>query len=276
MSITLYLSAKFRRLHGWKPLALAVLIPIMGGLALSAFKTQSEWKTLTVIVDGKAINISTTENFIGDALSDAGIEFDQNDIMLPPAMASIVDGEVVSIKRVDRKIVNREVFVPYETVILDNSRLRLMSEVELRAGMPGLRKDVVEIENIDGEVKEEVLTSKVVLEPVSRKIYRGTRVTGSTVASMEMVATAYTAGAESCWPSVDGKTAVMKKAGFGVAAVDPRVIPLGTRLYIDGYGFAIAADIGGAIKGNRIDLFLTDVKTARAFGKRKVSVHLLD
>ncbi len=67
---------------------------------------------------------------------------------------------------------------------------------------------------------------------------------------MEMIATAYTADCAGC----GGMTAIGRRAGHGIVAVDPRVIPLGTRLYIPGYGLAVAGDTGGAIVGNRIDL----------------------
>jgi len=62
----------------------------------------------------------------------------------------------------------------------------------------------------------------------------------------------------------------------GLAAVDPRVIPLGTRLFIKGYGFAIADDIGGAIKGNKIDLAFENRAEALQFGVQKVTVYILD
>jgi 3D (Asp-Asp-Asp) domain-containing protein len=57
--------------------------------------------------------------------------------------------------------------------------------------------------------------------------------------------------------------------------VDPRVIPLGTRLYIPGYGFAIAGDTGGAIVGRRIDLGFDSLGDAMAFGRRAVKVYTL-
>ena len=60
-----------------------------------------------------------------------------------------------------------------------------------------------------------------------------------------------------------------------IVAVDPRVIPLGSRLYIDGYGFAVAADTGGAIKGNRIDLLLETHQTALKFGRRQLQIYQL-
>ncbi|CQR73956.1 Cell wall-binding protein [Sporomusa ovata] len=62
----------------------------------------------------------------------------------------------------------------------------------------------------------------------------------------------------------------------GLAAVDPAVIPLGTRLYIPGYGYAIADDIGGAIKGQRIDLAFDNRREALNFGVQRVTVYVVD
>lgn len=73
-----------------------------------------------------------------------------------------------------------------------------------------------------------------------------------------------------------GITASGIPATYGVAAVDPDVIPLGTRLYIPGYGEAIAADTGGAIIGNKIDLCMEDYGEAMQFGRRGVTVYVLD
>jgi 3D (Asp-Asp-Asp) domain-containing protein len=66
------------------------------------------------------------------------------------------------------------------------------------------------------------------------------------------------------------------KAKKGVAAVDDRVIPMGTRLYVPGYGFAVAADRGSAIKGHRIDLCFDTYAEAIRWGRRKVQVYVLD
>ena len=65
------------------------------------------------------------------------------------------------------------------------------------------------------------------------------------------------------------------KAEPGVVAVDPNVIPLRTKLYVEGYGFAIAADVGGAIKGNRIDLFFNTIDECMNYGRKKVKVYIL-
>jgi 3D (Asp-Asp-Asp) domain-containing protein len=91
-----------------------------------------------------------------------------------------------------------------------------------------------------------------------------------------MVATAYDPGPGSCGASADGITAIGMRAGKGVVAVDPRMIPMGARLHIEGYGYAVAGDIGGAIKGNRIDLGFHSRRQALQFGRRKVVVRVLD
>lgn len=72
-----------------------------------------------------------------------------------------------------------------------------------------------------------------------------------------------------------GITATGIPATYGVAAVDPYIIPLGTRLYIPGYGEAIAADTGGAIIGYRIDLCMESYDECMEFGRRNVTVYIL-
>ncbi|MBQ7477205.1 MAG: 3D domain-containing protein [Selenomonadaceae bacterium] len=73
-----------------------------------------------------------------------------------------------------------------------------------------------------------------------------------------------------------GMTAMGIPATYGVVAVDPSIIPLGTRLYIPGYGMAIAADTGGAIVGYCIDLCMESYAEAMDFGRRVVTVYVLD
>ena len=98
--------------------------------------------------------------------------------------------------------------------------------------------------------------------------------------AMTMVATAYDPGPASTGKSPGhpayGITASGMRAGYGVVAVDPRVIPLGTRLYIPGYGNAVAGDTGGAIKGNRIDLGYATYGEAIRYGRQSVTVYVLD
>lgn len=103
--------------------------------------------------------------------------------------------------------------------------------------------------------------------------------------AFNVVATAYDLSFASCGKKPGdpgyGITASGTRVRPGVVSVDPRVIPLGTRLYVESldgtrdYGFAVAEDTGGAIKGNRIDLFFPSSSAAKAFGRRQVRVYIL-
>ena len=71
-----------------------------------------------------------------------------------------------------------------------------------------------------------------------------------------------------------GITATGTKAGYGTVAVDPRVIPLGSAVYVPGYGSAVAADTGGAIIGHRIDLCMETFAECFDFGEQPVAVYV--
>ena len=90
--------------------------------------------------------------------------------------------------------------------------------------------------------------------------------------TLTMLATAYT----SSDPGNGSYTCRGNLLRKGLVAVDPSVIPLGSRLYIEGYGYAIADDIGGSIKGNKIDLAYEARGEALQFGRRNVTVYILD
>jgi len=72
-----------------------------------------------------------------------------------------------------------------------------------------------------------------------------------------------------------GKTAMGTKARVGVIAVDPKVIPLGTKVYVEGYGYAVAEDTGGNIKGNKIDCYMKTESACLNWGIKKVKVYIL-
>jgi 3D (Asp-Asp-Asp) domain-containing protein len=96
---------------------------------------------------------------------------------------------------------------------------------------------------------------------------------------LDIVATAYASGYEDNGPWND-KTHIGTKVRPGIIAVDPRVIPLGSKVYIefeDGRGmYAVAEDTGGAIKGNRIDIVMSNREKAQDFGIQDVKVYVLD
>ena len=154
-------------------------------------------------------------------------------------------------------------------------------------GSTGEKETIVAFTQRDsGRVQRRIIATRIVRKPHARIIAQGIgeyaafaqmakfglqKTSYITASAISMVATAYTAGCYGC----TGITASGYRAGHGIVAVDPRVIPLGTRLYIPGYGLAIAGDTGGAILGNRIDLGFNSLSDALQFGRRSVTVYRL-
>jgi 3D (Asp-Asp-Asp) domain-containing protein len=154
-------------------------------------------------------------------------------------------------------------------------------------GVPGLRELTTRyVQRDDDPLERQIVVARIVRAPRSKVVLHGigeyaafARLAqvgfGATIRfagdALRMVATAYTAECSGC----SGFAANGMRAGHGVVAVDPRFIPLGSRLFIPGYGKAIAGDTGGAIVGRRIDLGFNSLVDALRFGRRAVTVYVL-
>lgn len=183
----------------------------------------------------------------------------------------------------EKKVEQREP-IPYPTLRRSSSELRSGTSKTVRAGVNGEKLNTYRLYLRDGvEAKRELLSTKVVRKPVPEIVAYGRR---GDLASrggyyggrkvITMTATGYSPDPAENGGNRSGRSAIGLRIGHGIVAVDPRFIPLGTRLYIEGYGYAVAADTGGAIKGNRIDLGADTKSGARRIGRRKVVVHILD
>ncbi|WP_426622494.1 LysM peptidoglycan-binding domain-containing protein [Priestia megaterium] len=94
--------------------------------------------------------------------------------------------------------------------------------------------------------------------------------------SMTVEATAYTANCAGCSGTTATGVDLKANPNQKVIAVDPSVIPLGSKVYVEGYGEAVAADTGGAIKGNRIDVFVPAEGDAQQFGRKSVKITVMN
>jgi 3D (Asp-Asp-Asp) domain-containing protein/peptidoglycan hydrolase CwlO-like protein len=133
-----------------------------------------------------------------------------------------------------------------------------------------LKKDNTLAEQVKGERQSVQKTLADIKQRIAEIQPSGVILTGE----WKMVATAYFSGGGGL--SGDGITATGLRARKGVVAVDPRVIPLGTKLYIEGYGEAQAADTGGWIKGNRIDLCFDSLQECMVYGRRNIYIYLVE
>lgn len=91
-----------------------------------------------------------------------------------------------------------------------------------------------------------------------------------------VAATAYTAECEGCSGTTKTGINLLENPEEKVIAVDPDIIPLGTKVYVEGYGYAIAGDIGGGINGHEIDIFIPEEKDAIEWGRQQVKVAIVE
>lgn len=247
---------------------------------IRAFKVQ-------ITAGGKTIDFNTIARPVKAVLAKAKIEFDNDDIVKPGLETVLKPGDKVKVIKVRSEIITKNVAINPETEYRSDKNLERGVRKTIRSGKPGLAEHQIQVTYHDETlIKQTTLTKKTLKAPINEIIVVGTRPIVRTLVTSRgsyryteakvMVATAYYPGPESCGKYADGYTYTGKKAGYGVVAVDPRVIRLGTQLYIEGYGRAEAADIGGAIKGNKIDLCYETYKEALRFGRKKIKVYILE
>ncbi len=225
----------------------------------------------------------TTAATVREFLNQAGVEVGDLDIITPPPDQPVPECGVIRLSHISESFETAVEPVPFRSVLHVDPNLKRGQERIISRGVDGSREVTYRITKENGfPLNREPVSEKIIKEPVPQKSLVGVRPEGVSNRQLEarqvrwMHATAYDPGVGSNGPFAGRPTAYGLKAGRGVVAVDPRVIKLGTRLYIEGYGYAIAGDTGGAIKGNRIDLCYDTRDEAIRFGRRDVKVYILD
>ena len=177
--------------------------------------------------------------------------------------------------------------IPYEVKVIPTFAMSVGEETVIREGTEGKKAVLYRIGSLNNvEQFKDAIHKNIITEMVPKIVERGIagmqeedRSRLNIARRLEMNASAYTARFE-CTGRRPGDpgfgiTATGVPVRPGIVAVDPNVIPLGTKLYVVGYGYAIAADTGGAIRGYKIDLFFESLEDALAFGRRNIVVYIL-
>ena len=227
-------------------------------------------------VDGETKVIPTTAKNVQEFLVKQGVTLRPEDQTVP-ALTSLLKKDMrIQVVRVDIKTVVHEEPIPFITERIPNPEMPRGFTRKAKEGVAGVQKETWEIRYEDGvETSRACVNKEMIREPMNALVQYGTLSNVSRGGqnlhfsrAYEMVATGYT--------YTGYNTATGIPPSPGVAAVDPRVIPLGTRLYVEGYGNVTALDTGGDIKGNRIDLFYETESQALQWGVRNTKVYVLD
>ncbi|MFZ5642774.1 MAG: ubiquitin-like domain-containing protein [Bacillota bacterium] len=231
---------------------------------------------ITISVDKEKTEFYSAAQTVGDVLKEKQVALNPEDIVVPE-MGTLISGEQeIRVIRVSTVNEEKKAQIPYETRRIPNPDISRGLSRTVSQGRNGEEMQAWKVTYHDGqEVSRELVNRKEISKPVEKVLQVGT---GQSVSrggnnirfkeAMEVTATAYT--------YTGNNTANGTKPAYGTVAVDPRVIPFGTKLYIEGYGYGTALDKGSAIKGNKIDVFVESESEARRWGVKRVKIYILN
>lgn len=242
---------------------------------------------------GKTESYVTTETNVAKILRDNGISVTEDCVVVPAVDEDVSDGALITViaRNAHDVVVHEE--IDYSVIENENSELAPGERVIVQQGEKGVKEYTYRICYQDGVEVDRVLVDEQVLsEPTDEIVECGPEsvwelgvIPASRPANYTRVET-FTATAYDASPADNGiwagKTSTGMPLTYGVIAVDPTVIPYGTKMYIESadgqyvYGYAIAGDCGGAIKGKKVDLFFESRSTCYQFGRRAVNIYFLD
>ena len=233
---------------------------------------------ITLRDGNKHIEAETRQSTVQELLDEKHVQLSKMDTIVPSLSSKLTGGMTIQITRKRIDSVTEVTAIPFHVTKVYSEGLRTGTSQTVVAGINGSKSVVFQETFLNDHCVNRKKLSVNIKPPVPGVVKEGLR--GIHLASrgatsrrtMTMIATGYSASENRRW---GGKTATGRPARYGVVAVDPRFIKLGTRVYVEGYGIAIAADTGGAIKGRRIDLCFNSRAEAMRVGRKPVKVTIL-
>ncbi|MCK9479788.1 MAG: 3D domain-containing protein [Firmicutes bacterium] len=235
--------------------------------------------------------VLTAKKTVASLLQSLGITAADNTTLNVAFEDEVFEGMSIRVVYSKEEIVTQKEAIPFEVEKKISNSLKEGETRVVSEGKEGLAEKVYKVcyEN-DIEVGREQIEQQILSKPANKVVEYGAPAAVQALAYNS--GTLISRGGElrykgviTCSASaycIQGRTASGMASQVGVVAVDPSVIPLGTRLYIESpngswtYGNAIAGDTGGAIKGNKIDLFMNTYQEAISFGRQTAKVYILE
>lgn len=236
-----------------------------------------------VTVGGATTPARVAAYTVAGALRQINVPVGPLDRIYPDASSAIASGMTIRIERREWRTGVERIAIPFPSQVVADGGVFKGNKILRSSGRPGVRQRTVKVLYADGRpISVEPLAWAVVDPPLPQVTAIGTRTLiasrGDFVGREYLVveATAYYPGPNNYGGGVGSRTAIGMLAQRGVIAVDPSVIPLGTKLFIEGYGYGVAGDTGGAIQGLRVDLCYNTYNEAIRYGRQRgIKVYLL-
>ncbi|MGD6964758.1 ubiquitin-like domain-containing protein [Fictibacillus phosphorivorans] len=247
-----------------------------------------------LVVGGKAQQVWTTSTTVADLLKQQKVSLGEIDRVTPAKSDKITGKTQVEVIRVEKVTDVVEEETPFAVVNRKDSGLTKGKERVVQDGKKGKREKRFEVVMENGkEISRKLISEKTLSDSSDKIVAVGTKaqpkpqpvVSRSQSASassssggreITVTSTAYTANCAGCSGITATGFNLKSNPNAKVIAVDPSVIPLGSKVYVEGYGYAIASDTGGAIKGNKIDVFFSSQSRAESWGRKSVKIRIIN
>jgi uncharacterized protein YabE (DUF348 family) len=233
-------------------------------------------KPVAILADGRRIKTRTHGETVAEALKQESIELVDRDYSTPDKESEIYDNMTIQVVRVEEQVVLEEEPIPFETLWQPDAELELDKQRLDQSGAAGLKRRLVRVVYENGLETERVTEDEWVENPPTTEVIAyGTKIVIREVHTAEgtktywrkfrALATAYSASTAGTPPDAPwyGRTYMGLPARKGIIAVDRTVIPLGTWLFVPGYGIGLAGDLG--VRGRHVDLCFDEDNLPRGF-----------
>ncbi|NEU32532.1 DUF348 domain-containing protein [bacterium LRH843] len=243
--------------------------------------------------DGEERVLWTTSTTVADFLEKENVSLGELDRVEPALITRLDEKTDIKVIRVEKVTDVVEEAVAFGTVTRKDKKLESGKESIVQKGEEGRVNKHYEVILEDGqEVSRKLVKTETTKESRDKIVAVGSRPQSTNVSrskspvsakssqtggrTLTVTATAYTAACSGCSGVTATGINLNNNRNMKVIAVDPNVIPLGSRVHVEGYGNAIAGDTGGAIRGNRIDVHVPTKADASRWGRKQVKITILD
>lgn len=228
----------------------------------------------TVTAGGESKSYRSSKATVGEALKEQGYAFSKKRLY-PPAHTPLTAGAAIHILNKDESLVEQEAETPPATEYIDDRSLAAGIEIVEKTGTPGREKVVSAASKANDAAAKRELGREQLHSGEKTVIRRGTALSVKTPEGYKRYSRKLTCEA-TAYVSTGHKTSLGLVPYEGIVAVDPDFIPYYTKMYIPGYGIAMAGDTGGDMLHHRIDLFMDSYQKAISFGRRTIEVYILE
>ncbi len=240
------------------------------------------------LVDGlEERQVWSTSTTVANFLKQQEIYLGELDRVSKDMESVITPNEKIAVVRVEKVTDVVEESIAFATEKKNDSSILKGNEKVITDGKNGKVERSYELVKENGQViSTTLLGEKVVTEPVNKVVAVGTKVVTASVSrdnaapsggtEFYVTATAYTPFCAGCSGTTATGINIKANPGLKLIAVDPSIIPLGSKVWVEGYGHAIAGDTGGSIRGNKIDVLFSTKEEAYAWGRKKVRIKIFN